>query len=138
MQAASEKSKRQTLQAVAACFPIYGARISGEWAARFAEALTVEVFHATDSGLQELALAAIRSLFATLYPDAPQLHQISHSREEGDVDMLLPERELVAGVAVKVVDNSLEELKEPDKSNAKPAALVLTALMSASRECLPI
>ncbi len=84
--------------------------------------------------MQDLALAAIRSLFATLYPDTPQLHQITHSKEDGDVDMALPENEAVAGVAVKVVDNSLEELTEPDKSNAKPAAQVLTALMSASRK----
>jgi len=122
------------LQALAACFPIYGAKVSGDWAAQFAEALTVEVFHATDTGLQDLAVAALRSLFSTLYPDTPQLHQISHSKEEGDVDMTLPENEMVAGVAVKVVENSLEELKEPDKSNAKPATLVLNALMSASRE----
>lgn len=31
------------MQALAACFPIYGAAASGEWAGRFSEALIVEV-----------------------------------------------------------------------------------------------
>jgi hypothetical protein len=64
MQAASEKAKvstvlpvsksfqltrvrlfqqRQTLQALTACFPIYGAAACGEWAGRFSEALSIEV-----------------------------------------------------------------------------------------------
>lgn len=92
------------------------------------------MFHATDTGMQDLALATIRSLFSTLYPDGPQVHQITHDSKDGDVDMAMPENEKVEGVAIRVVENSLLELKEPDKSNAKPAAQVLTALMAASRE----
>jgi hypothetical protein len=38
----------------------------------------------------------------------------------------------VEGVGVKVINNSLEELKEPDKSNAIPAIRILAALMLAS------
>lgn len=31
------------MQALTACFPIYGAAASGEWAGRFSEALIIEV-----------------------------------------------------------------------------------------------
>lgn len=40
----------------------------------------------------------------------------------------------VEGVGVKVVANSLDELKEPDKSNAKPAVKILAALIGSSSE----
>lgn len=43
----------------------------------------------------------------------------------------------VEGVGIKVVANSLDELKEPDKSNAKPAIRILAALISSSSECMP-
>jgi DNA repair/transcription protein MET18/MMS19 len=38
----------------------------------------------------------------------------------------------VEGVGVKVLANSLEELREPDKSNAKPATRILAALITSS------
>ncbi|GAA5866345.1 hypothetical protein JCM8547_000746 [Rhodosporidiobolus lusitaniae] len=132
LQAASEKAKRQTLQALTACFPIYGAEASGEWAGRFSEALSIEVFHATDTSMQDTALTTFRSLFSTLYPDSP-------SAKSEDIDMSSVEEkeqkvdeEKVEGVAVKVVENSLDEFKEPEKNNAKPAVRILTALMASS------
>lgn len=39
----STDPQRQTLQALVACFPIYGAATCGEWAGRFSEALITEV-----------------------------------------------------------------------------------------------
>ncbi|KAM0786372.1 hypothetical protein ACM66B_001840 [Microbotryomycetes sp. NB124-2] len=132
LQAASEKAKRQTLQALIVSFTVYGGAVCGEWAARFAEALTIEIFHATETSLQDLSLSAMQSLFATLYPD-----ETPASVESGDVHMAELEdkgatSEELAGVAVKVVGNAIEELKEPDKSNAKPACRVLSTLIMTS------
>ncbi|KAK4050301.1 hypothetical protein OIV83_003622 [Microbotryomycetes sp. JL201] len=132
LQAASEKAKRQTLQALIVSFGVYGGAVCGEWAARFTEALTIEVFHATDGSLQDLSLSALQSLFATLYPDGETPASVV------DVDMHMPEvgkiphADDIEGVAVKVVGSALEELKEPDKSNAKPACRVLSTLLLSS------
>lgn len=82
----------------------------------------------------ELALAAFTSLFATLYPDMPTA-RITEISEHGDTDQSMPaadSQDDIRGVAVKVVANALEELKEPDKSNAKPAVRILTAFMASS------
>ncbi|KAM0750891.1 hypothetical protein T439DRAFT_325940 [Meredithblackwellia eburnea MCA 4105] len=135
MQASSEKSKKQTLQALISCFPVYGGKVSGEWAPRFSEALLIEVFHATSDEMQDLALDCFQSLMATLYPDSPSPSPSSNETNEMDVDTpptSVSNSKEIKGVAVKVVKNSLDELQEPDKSNAKPATRVLVALMGAS------
>ncbi|BGP41533.1 hypothetical protein JCM10450v2_005582 [Rhodotorula kratochvilovae] len=133
MQAASEKAKRQTMQALTACFPIYGAAASGEWAGRFSEALIIEVFHASDDNMQDLALGTMRSLFTTLYPDAAASDdtEMATASEDG-ADEAKDETDKIEGVAVKVVQNSLDELAEPEKNNAKPAMRILTALIASS------
>ncbi|TKA55992.1 hypothetical protein B0A53_01695 [Rhodotorula sp. CCFEE 5036] len=146
LQAASEKAKRQTLQALVACFPIYGAATCGEWAGRFSEALITEVFHASDDEMQYLALLAVRALYSTLYPDSDSrttsTTTVAASGSGGDVEMNEAgggeggkppaTSTAVEGVAVKMVQNSLDELKEPDKNNAKPAMRILTALVCSS------
>ncbi|GAA6003750.1 hypothetical protein JCM10207_003581 [Rhodosporidiobolus poonsookiae] len=158
LQAASEKAKRQTLEALAACFPIYGAKACGEWAGRLSEALVVEVFHASDTDMQDLALKTLRSLFATLYPDSTPAAPANGADESAppltpggeDTVMTSPEGgesasaaeqdeeqkpkagDKIEGVALKVVENSLDELNEPEKNNAKPAVRILTALIAAS------
>ncbi|GAA5820973.1 hypothetical protein JCM3770_006154 [Rhodotorula araucariae] len=133
MQAASEKAKRQTMQALTACFPIYGAAASGEWAGRFSEALIIEVFHASDDEMQDLALGTMRALFATLYPDRATIEDVEmvSAGEEGAGEKT-DEIDKIEGVAVKVVQNSLDELAEPEKNNAKPAMRILTALIASS------
>ena len=151
----SKCEQRQTLQALTACFPIYGAVACGSWAGRFSEALSIEVssyalgsipqiltfhrqvFHATDPDTMELALTTFQSLFSTLYPDidptaVAKLQTVDEDEEmpiEATAEMQSGE---IQGVAVKVVANSLDELREPDKSNAKPAARILAALITSS------
>jgi DNA repair/transcription protein MET18/MMS19 len=88
--------------------------------------------------MQDLALATFRSLFSTLYPDhVPS--PVSETTIGGeDAEMQTGEaagakvEEKIAGVAVQVVDNSLDEFKEPEKNNAKPAVRILTALIASS------
>lgn len=155
------------MQALAACFPIYGAAASGEWAGRFSEALIIEVrrahmpraclslahvclvqvFHASDTDMQDLALTTMRSLFSTLYPDedassAPAtVNESVHAPPETEDSEMVPARqdEQIEGVAVQVVQNSLDEMAEPDKNNAKPAVRILTALIASSSACsLPV
>ncbi|SGZ26113.1 BQ5605_C024g09837 [Microbotryum silenes-dioicae] len=149
MQAASEKAKpdfhqRQTLQALIICFPIYGAAVCGEWAGRFSEALSIEVFHATDSSMMELALECLRALYSTLYPDTSPVSitttTIQSDEKDGDAEMPAADADEITtsaptgveGIAIKVVQNSLDELREPDKSNAKPAVQILNALICSS------
>lgn len=38
----------------------------------------------------------------------------------------------IEGIGIKVVANSLDELREPEKSNAKPAVRILAALQASS------
>lgn len=52
--------------------------------------------------------------------------------EAGGGERVKPSGVGVEGVAVKMVQNSLDELKEPDKNNAKPAMQILTALVCSS------
>ncbi|GAA5979071.1 hypothetical protein JCM5350_007056 [Sporobolomyces pararoseus] len=135
LQASSEKSKRQTLQALVECFPIYGAKTCGEWSQRFCEALSLEVFHATETSLQDLALECFYSLFKTLYPD----HDDDRGRGGGrgeDTEMkesVGEEEEEEKGIVVQVVENSLEELQEPEKRDAKPAMRILIVVAASSK-----
>ncbi|KAI5478911.1 DNA repair/transcription protein [Pseudohyphozyma bogoriensis] len=129
MQAASEKAKRQTMQALAACFPVYGAGVVGEWAGRFSEALSIEVFHATDDDSLALALTTFTSLYSTLYPDSSPEKPTDDSM---DVDSEGKTGKEIEGVAVKLVNNCLDELREPDKSNAGAAVKIVVALMKSS------
>ncbi|GAA5888696.1 hypothetical protein JCM6882_009055 [Rhodosporidiobolus microsporus] len=143
LQAASEKAKRQTLQALEACFPIYGAEASGEWAGRFSEALTIEVFHASDTAMQDLSLSTFRSLFSTLYPDVlpsttasagedAEMPSAAEQDAQAQAQKGDKEENNIEGVAIQVVENALDELKEPEKNNAKPAVRILTALIASS------
>lgn len=88
--------------------------------------------------MQNHALMAIRALYSTLYPDESSV-SIPHAAADGE-DTPMTDRPsevgAIEGVAVKMVQNSLEELGEPDKNNAKPAARILTALISSSSMCL--
>ena len=110
---------------------MYGAAVSGEWAGRFSEALSIEVFHASDNVTAELALTTFQSLFATLYPDNPPA-LVKEVGAEDEEMATVESPKGVEGVGVKVVANSLDELKEPDKSNAKPAIKILAALIASS------
>jgi DNA repair/transcription protein MET18/MMS19 len=91
--------------------------------------------------MQDFALATFRSLFSTLYPDSipSPVHETIISPTGEDAEMTTVEdvkekkvEEKIVGVAVQVVENSLDEFKEPEKNNAKPAVRILTALIAAS------
>lgn len=89
----------------------------------------------------ELALTALQSLFATLYPDIPPVSVAQLQTVEEDEEMPADTPALsstgIHGIGVKVVANSLDELKEPDKSNAKPAVKILASLLSSSSTQCP-
>lgn len=86
----------------------------------------------------ELALVTFKSLFSTLYPDVTLTSVVNLQTVDEDEEMT-SEIEVeqsnptgVSGIGVKVVANSLDELREPDKSNAKPAVKILAALIASS------
>lgn len=78
--------------------------------------------------MMELALEAYGSLFKTLYPDRPAAVVTSSSANDMDVDVTEPLD--AKGVAEKVTKNCLNELDEPEKSNAKPATRILSVMVS--------
>ena len=99
--------------------------------------------------MQNLALLAVRALYLTLYPDSnsrtASTAENAGSGSGEDAEMseaggaegakYPAAATVVEGVAVKMVQNSLDELKEPDKNNAKPAVRILTALVCSSGTC---
>lgn len=101
----------------------------------------LQVFHATDTAMQDLALASFRSLFSTLYPDStPSAVSETLLTPGGEDAEMVPVEdgaeekgdEKIVGIVVQVVENSLDEFKEPEKNNAKPAVRILTALIASS------
>ena len=87
-----------------------------------------QVFHATDADLEALALKAMRAFLATLYPDIVK-------EEEGDTEMngVEPDAAQFSGIAERMCRSCLDELAEPDKTNASAASKILGIAVSSSR-----
>lgn len=96
----------------------------------------LQVFHATDDSTLALALTAFQALFATLYPDfSPVAAPVELAGEDAtSMSIDSPRLTGIEGIGIKVISNSLEELREPEKSNAVPAMKILAALVLCSRK----
>ena len=120
-----------------ACFPVYGAAILIPQGATFWEAFSVEVdaditkltviilisspaqiFHASDSEMEEHALEALKALLQTIYSDEQGKEELTNDKS--------------ASVAWKMCDACLLELNDADKSNAAPATRILARALAAS------
>ena len=73
-----------------------------------------QIFYSPDAEIEKEALTTLKTLIATLYPD--------------DSDTK------AADLALEIIKECQAELKEPEKSKAKPATKVLMACVSASRK----
>ncbi|KAI7856980.1 Dos2-interacting transcription regulator of RNA-Pol-II-domain-containing protein [Circinella umbellata] len=62
----SGSAKKDSMETLAACAPVYGANILLPVIDEIFDALKVEVFHSTDQALEDAALACIESVVATL------------------------------------------------------------------------
>ncbi|KAH9943852.1 ARM repeat-containing protein [Amylocystis lapponica] len=112
--AGTPPTKRDTLRALDVCLPVYGAAVASEHARKMWNTLKLEIFQPTDNATEEAALKTIQILIQTLY-----------SADAGKT-----EKEDVEGLAKDACEECIRILREPEKSQAKPAIKVLCAFMS--------
>lgn len=77
--------------------------------------LIAQIFYSPDVDIEKDALETFRALIATLYPVG----------ETNSIDL-----------AVEIIKECQEQLKEPEKSKAKPATKIIASCVVASRESL--
>ncbi|KAH9161567.1 ARM repeat-containing protein [Lactarius sanguifluus] len=109
--AGSPVTKRDTLQTLSVCLPVYGSRVAGKFARQLWSSLKLEIFQPTDPETEEEALKATQVVIKTIYAD-----EVTGAE--------------VDGLAKDACEECIQILKEPEKSQAKPAIKVLCAFMS--------
>ncbi|KII87506.1 hypothetical protein PLICRDRAFT_55462 [Plicaturopsis crispa FD-325 SS-3] len=113
--AGSPATKRDTLQTISACLPVYGAALARTSARKLWSSFKLEIFQPTDPVTEEEALKATQTLIKTIYGDGA-------SADAMDTD--------IQGLARDACQECIEILREPEKSQARPATKVLCAFMS--------
>ncbi|CAL1714198.1 unnamed protein product [Somion occarium] len=111
--AGSPVTKRDTLQTLDACLPVYGASMARTHARKLWNTLKLEIFQPTDPETEAKALKSTQILIQTIYANGA----------DGD-------SQEIEGLAKEACEECLRILKEPEKSQAKPATKVLCAFMS--------
>ncbi|KAJ7509674.1 ARM repeat-containing protein [Mycena galericulata] len=109
--AGSPTIKRDTLQAMAESFPVYGPALARTSARKLWNALKLEIFQPTDSATEAAALVTTQALVMTI-----------HAGDAQDED--------VQGLARDACEECIGILREPEKSQAKAAIKVLCAFMA--------
>ncbi len=94
---------------------MYGSKVAGNFARQLWSSLKLEIFQPTDPETEEEALKAIQIVIKTIYAD-----------EVTDAE--------IVGLAKDACEECIQILKEPEKSQAKPAIKVLCAFMSTTRQ----
>ncbi|KAL0577529.1 hypothetical protein V5O48_004470 [Marasmius crinis-equi] len=110
--AGSPVTKRDTLETMSVCFPVYGAPLARSNARKLWNALKLEIFQPIDPKTEEQALKTTQDLVKLIYSDGQQ----------ADVN--------IEGLAKDACEECLMILREPEKSQAKHAIKVLCAFMS--------
>ncbi|KAI0258930.1 ARM repeat-containing protein [Gloeopeniophorella convolvens] len=109
--AGSPATKRDTLQTLSVCLPVYGSGIARNSARKLWSSLKLEIFQPTDPETEQEALNTTQVLIKTIYQD---------NTVDAEID----------GLAKDACEECIQILKEPEKSQAKPAIKVLCAFMS--------
>ncbi|KAJ7227826.1 RNAPII transcription regulator C-terminal-domain-containing protein [Mycena haematopus] len=110
--AGSPAIKRDTLQTMTECFPVYGPAFLRTAARKLWNAVKLEIFQPTDTATEEVALATIQALVVTIHAE--------DDAQDEDLE----------GLAHDVCEECISILREPEKSQAKPAIKVLCAFMT--------
>ncbi|KAJ9107913.1 hypothetical protein QFC19_002656 [Naganishia cerealis] len=105
-------SKRDVLQSLTACIPVYGQQAIQGYASDLWDNLKTEIFYSPDAQIESDALETFRAMILALYPED----------KENSID-----------TAQEIIKECQELLKEPEKSKAKPATKILCGLISASQ-----
>jgi len=108
--------KRDTLATLDECLPVYGPGNARNAARQLWNALKLEIFQPTDPLTEEAALKSVRVLIKTIYSNS--------AMELGDD---------IEGLAKDACAECVAILKEPEKSQARPAIKVLCAFVSTTR-----
>ncbi|KAI0940934.1 hypothetical protein AcV7_003173 [Taiwanofungus camphoratus] len=116
LMAGTPPTKRDTLQTLDICLPVYGASVARNFARKLWNSLKLEIFQPTDSATEEAALKSTQVLIQTLY----SRNETEHKSDEEDIQ----------GLAKEACEECIQILREPEKSQAKPANKVLCAFMA--------
>ncbi|KAI8372565.1 Dos2-interacting transcription regulator of RNA-Pol-II-domain-containing protein [Choanephora cucurbitarum] len=111
----SGSAKRDSMETLAACAPVYGASALLPHIHEILDSLKLEVFHAADASLEDAAIHSIRAVVGALNSGL--------TTSDGDPT----ERALKP-----VVDQCATSLKDPDMKDAKQVGRILRAAASAS------
>ncbi|XP_006461777.1 hypothetical protein AGABI2DRAFT_185880 [Agaricus bisporus var. bisporus H97] len=112
--AGTRVSKRDTLETMGICLPVYGSALAQAEGRKLWNSLKLEIFQPTDTANQEEALRTTQILVKTIYE--------ADKSAEDDTD--------IKGLARDACEECISILKEPEKSQANAAAKVLCAFMS--------
>ncbi|KAJ4000828.1 ARM repeat-containing protein [Lentinula boryana] len=110
--AGSPTTKRDTLESMSMCFPVYGSALARSHARKIWNSLKVEIFQPIDSITEEFALRTTQDLVKTIYTPT--------DGTDSEIE----------GLARDACEECITILREPEKSQAKPAIKVLCAFMS--------
>ncbi|KAF8967720.1 ARM repeat-containing protein [Flammula alnicola] len=113
--AGSRATKKDTLQTMSSCLPVYGSALARVSARKLWNALKLEIFQPVDPETEEEALTTTQILVKTIYTD-----------EEAAVES----NDDIQGLARDICEECIQILKEPEKSQARPAIRILCAFMS--------
>ncbi|GJJ11517.1 hypothetical protein Clacol_005750 [Clathrus columnatus] len=114
--AGSGVTKRDTMQTIAECLPIYGITVARNHANKLWNTLKIEIFQPIDQDTANCALETTQVLITLIYA-------MKDDDTTGGTE----------GIGKEIVNESLEYLKEPEKSKAKPAVKVMAALIRTTR-----
>ncbi|KAF8825853.1 hypothetical protein HHX47_DHR6000662 [Lentinula edodes] len=104
--------KRDTLESMSVCFPVYGSALARSHARKLWNSLKLEIFQPTDSITEEFALKTTQDLVKTIYT--------SQTADGTDND--------IEGLARDACEECIAILREPEKSQAKPAIKILSSV----------
>ncbi|KAH6916048.1 RNAPII transcription regulator C-terminal-domain-containing protein [Coprinopsis sp. MPI-PUGE-AT-0042] len=110
----SRPAKRDTLETLAACLPIYGAITARNFGKKMWNSLKLEVFQPVDVATEQQALIALQVLITTIY---------------GSDDASLVDQDM-QGLAREACEECIQILREPEKSQAKPATKILCSFVT--------
>src|ERR1700761_5601092 len=105
--------QRDTLLTLDECLPIYGAGHARNAARQLWNALKLEIFQPTDPLTEEAALKSVQVLVKTIYME----------------NTLDETSENIEGLAKDACEECIKILKEPEKSQAKPAMKILSVFV---------
>ncbi|KAL9559611.1 hypothetical protein PS6_000706 [Mucor atramentarius] len=113
----SGSAKRDSMETLAACAPVYGAEALLPSINDIFNSLKLEVFHAIDAPLEDAAIEAIRAVVSALGSSS-----VSSTSEQDPTEKALK----------PLIDECATNLKDPDMKDSKQSGRILRAAASAS------